>query len=709
MRQSRRRRPASPILVRRRSADIWYRGEMIASPSAEARSVDDEADLLAHGTGSEWVASKDGSAFVRWYQGGWRENRLHGVGTILSEASGHIVFRGRFDHGKRTGFGREFSPDRQRKVLYRGEFDGDKKNGVGAFYWEDAEGGPSDGRMQYEGELLNGRFHGQGTLYYRPTELRAKRRVQYRGPFKNGLRHGPKGAEFTGAGELLYIGGWRLGFRHGDGNAFHQNWHGRLCFAGRFEIGSRARLLHNKKNKKERSMQPPGNAAASTTTAATTNNDSNINNGNTTDRDIVRTSAAVPHGGYGQLFLRDGRRFVGHFCQGATDPLFQGTMYYPPEVSVCHRITGNFDKTDARWVSGEATAAPKDQIWRGVGRTLFRDASLYEGHFRDSGNESQPGGRPHGKSGLMTLRNLNQRCGRWRRGTCTPATFSRLVVRRGFAIVLSSYKFPSHVPDPRTSEGEAEKIEDMLLGLNFTVWREDNARRAAIQNLLVEAAAHLNAAYRQGTPHDCLFVFTSGLCRRPGTVCCAGDMKEMPLWEDYLSDDLVPALRDFPKFYVSQCSHAPRETRGWSMQPRLEECYSRNVYKLYSTRTGESIWDASAGSARFIDKFIETLESASVETAAQKSFPGVRVIETIVRPVEAYMDGLAPFEFLKSQVPPREEIQPRVQFLSKDQLQQRDREYLRRVIRARAEDVVGLALAEAMVARRRTVSRINGR
>ena len=122
--------------------------------------------------------------------------------------------------------------------------------------------------------------------------------------------------------------------------------------------------------------------------------------------------------------------------------------------------------------------------------------------------------------------------------------------------MLSSYKFPSHILDPLTSEGEADRIENMLLELNFTVWREDNPRRSAVQNLLVEAAAYLNAAGQQGKPHDCLFVFTSGLCRRPGTVCCAGDMKEMPQWEEYLSDDIVPALRDYPKFYdlVQSCT-----------------------------------------------------------------------------------------------------------------------------------------------------------
>ena len=291
-------RPTSPVLVRRRSADIYYRGEMVKSPPragrrpASARRLPHaEPDMLAHGVGSEWVASREKNAFVRWYKGGWRDNRLHGVGTILSEDSGHIVFRGRFDHGKRVGYGREFSEDRRRKVLYRGEFAQGKKTGVGAYYYEDVDGGPSDGRMKFEGELRNGRFHGHGVLYFRPTELRAARCAQYRGSFKNGLKHG-YGTEFAKSGEVVYAGGWRLGFRHGDGIVYHQNWNGRLCFIGRFEIGSQAKLIAK----------------------------------NTMDEN---KGAAVPHGGFGQLFFRDGRRYVGRFCQGGDGSTIQRNHVLP--------------------------------------------------------------------------------------------------------------------------------------------------------------------------------------------------------------------------------------------------------------------------------------------------------------------------------------------------------------------------------------------
>lgn len=600
-------------------------------------------DLVAHGQGSEWVESTDKTSFVRWYKGGWRENRLHGVGTILSESSGHTLFCGRFDRGKRDGYGREFSPDRKRKVVYRGQFTNDKKTGVGAFYFEDESGGPSDGRMKYEGAVKNGRFDGPGVLYHKPTEIRAKRQVQYSGNFRKGVKSG-YGAEFNRKGEIIYAGYYRLDFPHGFGKAYHQNWTGHLSYMGKFEVGS-------------------------------------------------KEDVSVPHGGFGMLFLRDGRVFVSHFCMGATDPIYSGTMYYP-EASNCLRVTGRFDKTDVTWVS-KTGIQPEKQIWRGRGRALFRDGSIYEGCFRDDGKSVyQNISLPHGKYGLKTMRNLNQQSGRWRLGSCLEPTFSRLVVRRGFAIVLSCYEYPSHIPNPAASEHEADKFEELLLRFNFTVWREDNARRSAVQNLLVEAAAHLNAAAEKGQPHDCLFVFTSGLCRRPGTVCCYGDMREMPFWEDYLSDAAVPPLRKYPKFFVSQCSHAPRETKGWSMQPRLEITRSKNVFQLYATRTGESIWDAGSGSAKFIDKFVEIFGSASQNSASKKSFPGIDIASQVIQPMETFMDELKPFEILKSKTPSDE--LPMIQFLTQEQIKQRDSEHLKRCIKAHAEDIVGAVVTSAI-------------
>ena len=64
------------------------------------------------------------------------------------------------------------------------------------------------------------------------------------------------------------------------------------------------------------------------------------------------------------------------------------------------------------------------------------------------------------------------------------------------------------------------------------------------------------------------------------------------------------------------------------------------------------------------------------------------------------MDGLAPFEFLKTRLP--SQALPRIQFLSKVQLEDRDREHLREVIRVTAKDIAGFALAEAMANRRDT-------
>jgi hypothetical protein len=61
-----------------------------------------------------------------------------------------------------------------------------------------------DGRLHYEGELINGKRNGSGCEYYLSGT------VMYKGQWKDNKRHG-KGILFSTSGEVLYNGMWEKG------------------------------------------------------------------------------------------------------------------------------------------------------------------------------------------------------------------------------------------------------------------------------------------------------------------------------------------------------------------------------------------------------------------------------------------------------------------------------------------------------------------
>ena len=618
----------------------------------------------------------------RWYRGGWKDNRLHGAGTILDEDNGLVLFEGTFKCGKRQGVGKQFSPlkmkqsaavtgvrkeKRKPTLVFRGDFVEDKKTGHGTYFYEE------DGLLQYSGALLNGEYHGLGTTYFRARIKKKDDKTddcdgcphqrEYVGPFRRGAYHGHGGQLFTRQGRLLHSGSFRDGKRHGYGRAFHQprsaternsTWPQHCSFVGRFE--GRLKSVHR--------------------------------------------GLGVPHAGGGTLLLRDGRRFVGDFFDGATDPLHDATMFFPHDMwatpgAILPRLAyGRFDKTSVAWVAQHGQE-PKGQVWRGRGHLDYKDGSFYRGPFRD--------GRPHGKAGLLTQRNLNQHQGRWNMGRCRPSTFSRLVVRRGFALVLSFYEYPSHIPNPPAAEREADRYCEFLDAHNFEIWREDNLNKLAVEHLLLEAQLHLNgrAQSHPDAPHDCLWVVTTGFARRPGTCVTTGDLKELPFFEDYLGDQVIPHLRAFPKFYVTQCSHAPRETRGWSDKPRAEEWNSHHVIKLIATRTGETTWDENDPGAKTVGHACATLTAAMAAAEASGlggDMAGIDVAKAWLEPVETFVDTLHPFETVAASIShePGESSLPRIQFLPAARLAAQDTKLLHASVRAMAAAIAGEAMVGAM-------------
>ena len=552
-----------------------------STPSTPSTDI----DLVANGKGEEWVLSDDTNSFRKWYSGIWQANRLHGTGTIYDEKNARVVFRGTFKHGKREGFGKQFSsgssnnhhpPHHHHKghatnttphsqpplqlpsivspphVMYRGGFVNDKPEGLNCAVFD------GNGRVVYEGGMKRGLYHGKGVLFHaipstHPNVHTAPRIVQYVGQFQKNMKWG-HGKEYNNQGELIYQGAWKMNARHGYGRAYHPSTSAtmakksRLAFVGRFE----ARLNH------------------------------------------VCQGRGVPHGGSGCLYFQDGRRFISSsFHDGCTDPLVISTMFYPDDGRV---VIGYFHKIH---LDGLVTGQTTTTIWRGTGTILWRNGDVYQGDFRDGvphgrGGKSGRGGGRLGRlamndnKGMFTTRGLDQFCGQFVTGHCIPSISAREVVRHGFCILFSFDQYPSHVSDPAGVQYEMDHIHQLMVHYQFEIWRVDNARLQTVEQTFLDAQRYLN---NHPNVHDCVLVFAAGMSLRPDTPCTV-DLKEFPNPDEFLNDEFVVSLKGVPKMYVNCCSHAPRDTYGWNSSKRYEEVTTtNNIVVVNATRNSTMIWD----------------------------------------------------------------------------------------------------------------------
>ncbi|KAI2509442.1 translation initiation factor IF-2 [Fragilaria crotonensis] len=155
----------------------------------------------------------------------------------------YIVYEGEMLHGKSMRHGRGVCLYNN-GTLYEGEWKRNREHGVGTLMTADRR------RIVYTGEWERGRMHGQGIYYFRPNESgmfpatshatsTASTVVpRYEGEFKENCRHGngkyflPDGSTYegewrenlmSGRGAFVwpdgsaYIGQWKDGKRHGQG------------------------------------------------------------------------------------------------------------------------------------------------------------------------------------------------------------------------------------------------------------------------------------------------------------------------------------------------------------------------------------------------------------------------------------------------------------------------------------------------------------
>ena len=106
---------------------------------------------------------------------------------------------------------REITTVNYKNGRYEGKLLYGKFHGQGTFFWNSGD--------KYIGKFLNGKFHGQGTFFYKNGD-------KYIGEYLNGKKHG-EGTYTWGIGRKWagdkYQGGWRYGDEHGLGTYFYSD------------------------------------------------------------------------------------------------------------------------------------------------------------------------------------------------------------------------------------------------------------------------------------------------------------------------------------------------------------------------------------------------------------------------------------------------------------------------------------------------------
>lgn len=220
------------------------------------------------GEGKEYDM-KDDSIMV--YQGRWKAGKRHGYGVsnkdigmwingkfsdvgelvgkrVYCESKvftldGRLLYNGDLKDRKFHGKGKEYVAG---KLVYDGEFEEGIRTGEGNLY--------DKGILVFEGGFENGEKTGSGKEYvstWNSKTRKAEPKLRFEGWFLNGMRNG-SGTEYSKEGKKTYTGNFVNGLRHGDGTEFLAN--GKPSFKGQFAKGKRLGITTglNKNGKRQR-------------------------------------------------------------------------------------------------------------------------------------------------------------------------------------------------------------------------------------------------------------------------------------------------------------------------------------------------------------------------------------------------------------------------------------------------------------------------
>ena len=168
--------------------------------------------------------SKTGS-FVGTFKEGQALTGIAKEWKVIPTEGDSYIYTGAIENGKRTGEGKCVDT----LGVYEGQWVNDRFHGQGSMYWGDGNeyvGKWKDGKMdgqgtmtyaygskrKYVGQWKDGMCHGQGTMTYAHGE-------KYVGQWKDGLCHGQ--GTFTSPNGKKYVGQWRDGQPYGKGTMYY--------------------------------------------------------------------------------------------------------------------------------------------------------------------------------------------------------------------------------------------------------------------------------------------------------------------------------------------------------------------------------------------------------------------------------------------------------------------------------------------------------
>ncbi len=137
------------------------------------------------------------------YVGEWKDDKIHGLGTIVGSDGWRYV--GEFKNAKYHGQGTLTGPDGEK---YVGEFKDNEYHGQGESTLANGD--------RYVGQHLNGKRQGKGTATFVNGS-------KYVGEFKDDQYHGQ--GTYTSASGDKYAGYWKDGNYHGQGSYTYANGH----------------------------------------------------------------------------------------------------------------------------------------------------------------------------------------------------------------------------------------------------------------------------------------------------------------------------------------------------------------------------------------------------------------------------------------------------------------------------------------------------
>lgn len=135
-----------------------------------------------------------------------------------SDDSPILIYDGELVDGKCNGYGTLYNKDQ--KLKYSGEFKLNNYDGKGSLY--------NDSGILYQGDFKSGLFDGSGTFYYPYCN------VKYAGGFRNGLYDGEGTISYKN-GALIYNGNFKQGEYNGQGTLY--NIFNKKIYTGNFSDG----------------------------------------------------------------------------------------------------------------------------------------------------------------------------------------------------------------------------------------------------------------------------------------------------------------------------------------------------------------------------------------------------------------------------------------------------------------------------------------